>query len=143
MIPPPDDRSTSDSDTLSPGLRRIADVILWVAAVGFAIGLAYFIIVPGQRTARVSSFVFWYAAPALVVLLAVWALRSSAERRIASAILLLSAIGSALAAEARAGPLHNCTSADSAAVPAESVTSPASPPPGALTPPPTGHPGSE
>jgi len=75
-------------------------VILWVAAVGFAVGLAYFIIVPGHRAARVSSFVFWYAVPALVVLLAVWALRSTAERRVAAALLLLSAIASAFAAEA-------------------------------------------
>jgi len=75
-------------------------VILWVAAVGFAIGLAYFIIVPAQRAAGVSSFVFWYASPALVVMLAVWALRSSAERRVAVALLLLSAIASAFAAEA-------------------------------------------
>jgi len=100
MIPPPDDRSTSDSDALSPGLRRLADVILWVAGVGFAIGLAYFIIVPGQRAAHVSSFVFWYATPALVVLLVVWALQSSAERRVAVALLLVSAIVSAFAADA-------------------------------------------
>ena len=100
MIPPPDDRSTSDPDPLSPGLRRIADVILWVAGVGFGIGLAYFILVPAHRMARISSFVFWYVAPALVVLLAVWALRSSAERRIAAALLLVSVIGSAFAAEA-------------------------------------------
>jgi len=100
MIPPPGDRSTSDSEPLSPGLRRIAGVTLWVAGVGFAIGLAYAIVVPAHRMARFSSFVFWYAIPALVVLLAVWALRSSAERRVAAALLLVSAIGSAFAAEA-------------------------------------------
>jgi hypothetical protein len=100
MMPPPDDRSASNSDTLSPGIRRIADLILWGAAVGFAIGLAYFIIVPASRTARVSSFVFWYVLPSLVVLVAVWALRSSAERRVATALLLFAAIASAFAAEA-------------------------------------------
>jgi len=78
----------------------MADAILWVAAVGFAAGLAYFIIVPGQRAAGVISFVFWYVVPALVVLLAVWALRSPVERRVATALLLLSLMGSAFAAEA-------------------------------------------
>lgn len=98
--PPPDDRSKSDPQTLSPGVRRISDAILWVAAVGFAVGLAYFIIVPAKRAAGVNSIVFWYVVPALVVLLAVWALRSPVERRVTTALLLLSVMGSALTAEA-------------------------------------------
>lgn len=98
--PPSQDRPASESHTVSPAVRRVADAILWVAAVGFAIWLARSMILPGRRAASVASFLFWYVLPALVVLLAVWALRSTAERRVASALLLLSAIGSVIAAEA-------------------------------------------
>jgi hypothetical protein len=91
---------TSDTDTFSPPVRVVADAILWVAVIGFGIGLAYFIVVPGQRMARVSSVVFWYAIPVLVVVLSTWVLRSSVERRVATALLLVSVATSALAAEA-------------------------------------------
>jgi hypothetical protein len=85
---------------LSPALVRIASAILLLAAVGFAVGLAYFIVVPGQRTSGAVSIGFWYGLPSLVVVLAVWALRSSAERRVGAALMLISAIASAFAAEA-------------------------------------------
>ncbi len=96
----PEDRSVADSPELSPGLGRFATVILWVATSGFGVGLLYFLIVPGQRASSVSSFIFWYAIPALVLLLSVWALRSSVARRAATALLLVSVTGSVLTTEA-------------------------------------------
>ncbi|MDP2471183.1 MAG: hypothetical protein Q8W45_10390 [Candidatus Palauibacterales bacterium] len=74
--------------------------ILWTAAATFGFGLAYSIIVPGQRADRTVSFVFWYVLPALGLLLSVLALRSSVERRLGAVLLLVSLIGSVFAAEA-------------------------------------------
>lgn len=91
---------TPDTPPFSRAARAIANAILWVFVVGFGIALSYFIIVPGHRTARISSTIFWYVLPALALLLAAWALRSPVERRVSVALLLLSAIGSAFAAEA-------------------------------------------
>jgi hypothetical protein len=85
---------------LSPAARATVNAILWVFVVGSGVALTYFIIVPGNRTARISSTVFWYVLPALALMLAVWALRSPMERRVSVTLLLFSAIGSAFAAEA-------------------------------------------
>ena len=105
---PPEGTARSDPPALSPRLGRVARTILWLAALGFGIGVLYFVIRPGQRASGPSSFVFWYAIPALVVLLSVWALRSSVERQVATALLLVSVAGSVFATEAvlRAFPLR-------------------------------------
>lgn len=89
-----------ESPALSPRLGRIATLILWLILSGFCIELLYALVVQGQRTSSVGSFAFWYAIPALIVLLCAAALRSTTERRVATAVLLVSIIGSALAAEA-------------------------------------------
>lgn len=97
---PTRDRSASDTPTVSPRLGRIASAILWVAVAGFGGALSYSVLVPGQRAGGVISFAFWYAAPALVLLLSVWALRSSPERRVAAALLLVSMVVSVFGMEA-------------------------------------------
>ncbi len=93
-------QQTPDTLPLSPAARATVNAILWVFVVGSGVALTYFIIVPGSRTARISSTVFWYVLPALALMLAVWALRSPMERRVSVTLLLFSAIGSAFAAEA-------------------------------------------
>ena len=81
-------------------MGRIATAILWVVALGFGIGLGYFVLVPGQRAAGLVSILFWYVLPGVIVLLTAWALRSSGERRVATVLLLFSAVASAFIAEA-------------------------------------------
>ena len=96
----PENTAGSAAPALSPRLGSVARVILCVVAVGFGIGLLYFVIRPGQRASGPSSFIFWYAIPALVAVLSVWALRSSVERQVATALLLVSVAGSVFATEA-------------------------------------------
>ena len=105
---PLDNRSVTGSPALSRRMGRIATAILWVAALGFGSALLYFIAVPGHRASGPVSFVFWYATPALIVLTSVWALRSSIEHRVGTALLFVSVMGSAFVAEAvvRAFPRH-------------------------------------
>jgi hypothetical protein len=81
-------------------MDRIATGILLVIAVAFATGLAYFILVPGARSEGVLSVLFWYVGPGLTVLLCVWGLFSTAERRLAIVLFLSSVFVSSLLAEA-------------------------------------------
>jgi len=98
--PSPPEAAPGSAPILSPRLGRVARAVLWLAALGFGIGLLYFVIRPGQRASGPGSFIFWYAIPALVVSLSAWALRSSVERQVAMVLLLVSVAGSVFATEA-------------------------------------------
>lgn len=105
---PPNPPFAPDAGGISRGLARLATAVLWAAVLGFGGALLYFIAVPGQRAAGPVSFVFWYASPAVIVLTSAWALRAPIERRVVTALLLVSIVASALVAEAvvRAFPRH-------------------------------------
>jgi cytochrome bd-type quinol oxidase subunit 2 len=103
-----DDTSAHNPGGISRGLARLATAVLWAVVLGFGGALLYFIAVPGQRASGLVSFVFWYASPAVIVLTSAWALRAPIERRVGTALLLVSIMASAFAAEAvvRAFPRH-------------------------------------
>lgn len=74
--------------------------MLWGAAIGSGAALVYSTLVPANRTATVVSVLFWYGIPALTLVLCAWALRSATERRVGIALLLLTGVVCAFAAEA-------------------------------------------
>lgn len=99
-VPEPHRDSPRRSHTPARGLVRIADVTLWMVAAACVISEAYFVAVPGGRGSSVISVFFWYVLPLSALLLAVWALRSSPDRRVSVTLLLGVTLGCAFGAEA-------------------------------------------